>query len=29
LPAEPSHVIDSSFICENPDCEAYGDIVDE
>lgn len=28
LPAETSNVIDSGFICENPDCDAYGDPVD-
>lgn len=27
LPAETSNVIDSGFVCENPDCEAFGDIV--
>jgi hypothetical protein len=27
LPAEPSNVIDTSFVCENPDCEAFGDPV--
>ena len=25
LPAELSHVIDTRFVCENPDCEAYGE----
>ena len=25
LPAEPSHVIDSRFVCENPDCDAFGE----
>lgn len=25
LPAEAAHVIETSFVCENPDCEAYGD----
>lgn len=25
LPAELSHVIDSGFVCENPDCEAFGE----
>jgi hypothetical protein len=28
LPAETSNVLDSGFICENPDCEAYGDDID-
>ena len=27
LPADPSNVIDTRFICENPDCEAFGDEV--
>ena len=27
LPAETSNVIDSAFVCENPDCDAYGDTV--
>jgi hypothetical protein len=25
LPAETSNVIDTGFVCENPDCEAYGE----
>jgi hypothetical protein len=25
LPAELSHVIDSGFVCENPDCDAFGE----
>jgi hypothetical protein len=24
LPAEAAHVIETSFTCENPDCEANG-----
>jgi len=24
LPAEPSHVLDATFVCENPDCDAFG-----
>ena len=28
LPAELSHVIDSGFVCENPDCDAFGESVD-
>jgi hypothetical protein len=28
LPAELSHVIDSGFVCENPDCEAFGEAVE-
>jgi len=27
LPADPSNVIDTRFMCENPDCEAFGDEV--
>ncbi|MBW3555691.1 MAG: hypothetical protein KY454_02010 [Actinobacteria bacterium] len=27
LPAETSNVLDSGFVCENPDCEAFGDVV--
>jgi hypothetical protein len=27
LPADPSNVIDTRFVCENPDCEAFGDEV--
>ncbi len=25
LPADAAHVIDTRFVCENPDCEAFGD----
>lgn len=25
LPAETSNVIDSGFVCENPDCDAFGE----
>ena len=25
LPAELSHVIDTHFVCDNADCEAYGE----
>jgi hypothetical protein len=27
LPAEPSHVIDSPFVCENPGCAGCGEVV--
>ena len=27
LPRDPSNVIDSVFVCENPDCDAYEDPV--
>ncbi len=28
LPAETSNVIYSRFVCENPDCDAFGDTVE-
>lgn len=28
LPAELSNVIDSDFLCDNADCEAYGERVE-
>jgi hypothetical protein len=28
LPAEASNVIDSAFMCENPDCDAFGDALE-
>ena len=28
LPAEPANVIDTDFVCENPDCDAFGERVD-
>jgi hypothetical protein len=28
LPVDPSHVIDVGFVCENPDCEAFGDRIE-
>lgn len=27
LPAETANVLDPTFICENPDCDAFGDAV--
>ncbi len=27
LPAETANVLDTAFVCENPDCEAYGEVV--
>jgi hypothetical protein len=27
LPAETANVLDTPFVCENPDCEAFGDVV--
>ena len=27
LPGDPSFVLDTRFVCENPDCEAFGDEV--
>jgi hypothetical protein len=29
LPAETANVLDSAFLCENPDCEAFGEPVPE
>jgi hypothetical protein len=28
LPAELSHVLDTDFLCDNADCDAYGERVD-
>ena len=28
LPAELSHVLDTEFVCDNADCDAYGERVD-
>jgi len=28
LPGDPGHVLDPRFICENPDCEAFGDVIE-
>ena len=28
LPAETSNVIASGYVCENPDCDAFGDAVE-
>lgn len=25
LPGDAGHVIDPRFVCDNPDCEAYGE----
>ena len=25
LPADPANVIDTEFVCENPDCDAFGE----
>jgi len=27
LPAAPANVLDTGFVCENPDCEQYGEPV--
>lgn len=29
LPADPANVIDTGFVCENPDCEAFGERIDD
>ena len=28
LAADIATVLDSRFVCENPDCDAFGDVVD-
>jgi hypothetical protein len=28
LPAELSHVLDTDFVCDNADCDAYGERID-
>lgn len=28
LPAELSHVLDTDFVCDNADCEAFGERID-
>jgi hypothetical protein len=28
LPGEPANVIDVRFVCDHPDCEAFGQVVD-
>ena len=28
LPNAPANVIDPAFVCDNADCEAYGEIID-
>jgi hypothetical protein len=28
LPADTSNVLDPTFVCENPDCDAFGDSVE-
>ncbi|CAN5555042.1 hypothetical protein BH10ACT1_BH10ACT1_04170 [soil metagenome] len=27
LPADPSNVLDTAFVCDNEDCEAYRDVI--
>ncbi|MDP8976240.1 MAG: hypothetical protein M3N28_07750 [Actinomycetota bacterium] len=27
LPAEPAQVVDTAFVCENPDCDEFGEAV--
>lgn len=27
LPADASNVVDTEFMCENPDCEAFGELI--
>jgi len=28
LPGDAGHVIDTRFVCENPDCEAFGEVIE-
>jgi hypothetical protein len=28
LPGEPSHVLDARFVCDNSDCDAFGEVVE-
>jgi hypothetical protein len=28
LPADLSHVVDSPFVCDNAECEAYGEVIE-
>jgi hypothetical protein len=28
LPGDDGHVLEPRFVCEHPDCEAFGEIVD-
>jgi len=28
LPAELSHVLDTDFVCDNAECDAYGERID-
>ncbi len=25
LPGDPSYVVETRFVCENPDCDSFGD----
>ncbi len=27
LPGDLAHVLDTTFVCDNPDCESYGEVV--
>ncbi|HYF44918.1 MAG TPA: hypothetical protein VD926_01830 [Acidimicrobiales bacterium] len=27
LPAHTANVLDTEFVCENPDCESFGEVV--
>jgi hypothetical protein len=27
LPADTANVLDTAFVCENPDCESFGEVV--
>jgi hypothetical protein len=28
LPGDAGHVLDPRFVCENPDCEAFGEVIE-
>jgi hypothetical protein len=28
LPGDARHVLEPRFICENPDCEAFGEVIE-
>jgi hypothetical protein len=28
LPGDAGHVLEPRFICENPDCEAFGEVIE-
>jgi hypothetical protein len=28
LPGDDGHVVEARFVCDNPDCDAYGEEID-